>query len=520
MAGTPVPDSSTEDGTEVVSSGVRFAYWKGLIKAFAIEWALLCVLALIVALLMNLFRHTDTVQSLDRGTSDLIMRRLARETLAGPASNRFVFVDIGEASCHLWAQKLNEPCSAGFSTPRGELADLVSSLLSANSGRKAMRLVLLDIELAPQPAGANDADQQLCGQVYMLANRVPVVAVRPSIPEAVGTARPIVRAYPSILDGSACGAAVASHAPPNLWFGSPLLSPDTDNVIRSVYKWNMVQTIKPEPEQRLAGMGLLGAALLDGRVDPGVLACLFPASHAKPEACPNGGLTIGGHTYEPGTDEADAKARIVFSLPWGGGIPNAQSFGYAPYALQIVEAAELRQRLQENPSLIDGATVIIGGSYLASGDVRSVPLESRMPGAMIHANAVRAFTDGLLVEEHDGWGWELILIGIASVIGAVCHIAGHRLAGRVGKPLDHVLNISFAMASIVLTVIVIFSIGTWHAFSSLSQSGIAIGVLSPVLAVTIEGMSSVLHAIREAITEALLWAQRSLVPGQGGHDGH
>ena len=259
MARKRAPKSSSEGGAKDVSSGGRLAYWKGLIKAFAIEWALLCVLALIVALLMNLFRHTDTVQSLDRGTSDLIMRHLARDALAGPASNRFVFVDIGETELATSGpRKQNEPCSAGFSTPRGELADLVSSLLSANSGRKAMRLVLLDIELAPQAAGANDADQQLCGQVYMLANRVPVVAVRPSIPEAVGTARPIVRAYPSILDGSACGAAVASHAPDNLWFGSPFLSPDTDNVIRSVYKWNMVQTTKPGPEQRLAGDGPTG----------------------------------------------------------------------------------------------------------------------------------------------------------------------------------------------------------------------------------------------------------------------
>ena len=319
MARKRAPKSSSEGGAKDVSSGGRLAYWKGLIKAFAIEWALLCVLALIVALLMNLFRHTDTVQSLDRGTSDLIMRHLARDALAGPASNRFgARGHRRDKVGHQKPRKQNEPCSAGFSTPRGELADLVSSLLSAilvarqcgwfcsisnwRHNRRARTM----------PTNSFAAKSTCWPTVYRssrFARQFPRLWVRQDrlcVPiHPYWTDPPAVPLLPRTLQTTSGSARRSS-----------VRTPTTSFARSTSGTWSRRQSLDQSNDWQ--GMGLLGAALLDGKVDPGVLACLFPASHAKPEDCPKGGLTIGGHAYEPGTDEADAKARIVFSLPWGG----------------------------------------------------------------------------------------------------------------------------------------------------------------------------------------------------------
>ncbi len=46
---------------------------------------------------------------------------------------------------------------------------------------------------------------------------------------------------------------------------------------------------------------------------------------------------------------------------------------------------------------LSGAVVVIGGSYAASGDLRTTPLNSDVPGAVVHINAIRAFAQALAV---------------------------------------------------------------------------------------------------------------------------
>lgn len=476
--------------------------WQNLLRAFAIEWLLLCALAVLVSVVVTGFRHVEAVRSLDRGVTDGIMRELAKARLAGgQAQNtpRYIFVDVGEETCRLWSEARGEACGSGFVTPRTALTSMLRMLAGANAGRAAMKLVVLDIELAPQPADSV-ADKELCAETYSIAASIPVLAVRPVVTEVFDPARPIARFQPSIFDDRQCNG-LASPAT-QLWFASPLLQPDPDNVVRSVYAWHQIRS--DDATQRIAGFGLLGAALAGG-VDRNDLACLFPGSRNDPQDICNTArpFTLAHHHYDPSKDD-EAIARILFSLP--SDASTATGYSYAPFVFQTIEAHELQQRLDETPQLLDGAVVIIGGSYAASGDLHATPLGQRMPGAMVHANAIRAIAAGTLVEEHEGWGWEALLIAVASLIGAVFHVAGHRAHERLRSPFNHLAKLGLAAGSICFTVLVVFLLGAVNAFHSLA-SGTAVAVMSPIIAVAFEGMSSILQVVREALSVALAWAQ-------------
>lgn len=547
--------------------------WQNLLRAFAIEWLLLCALAVLVSLVMTALRQVEVVRSLDRSVSDGIMRDLAKARLAEDQSGksaRYIFVSVGEETCRIWSEARQEVCAAGFMTPRDKLIEMLKALASANSGpdRTAMKLIALDVELAPQ-AVTSDFDSKLCEEAYAVAASIPVLAVRPMVTDVSDPALPVARAYPSIFDE--CKSASQS-AQLNLWFASPLLQPDPDNVVRSIYAWHMVRQIAPKTSdissktgdippttgdsppktgdsplataERISGFGLLGAALAGG-VDRSVLACLFPASRPDPDAsCGAKSFELAKHVYDPSAmDQKDASAvnsdgrkakdgwsilRILFSLPSDAGTSAAKGYSYAPFVFQTIEAYKLQQRLIETPQLLDGAIVIIGGSYVASGDLHATPLALRMPGAMVHANAIRAIAAGSFVEEHEGWGWEFLLIGIASLIGAVFHVAGHQTHERLRSPFNHIAKLGLAVLSIVVTVLAVFVLGVVHAFSSLA-AGTAIAVMSPIIAVAFEGMSSILQVVREALSAALAWAQRfgnrSYVPPKEAtsavdHEGH
>ncbi|QKD19079.1 CHASE2 domain-containing protein [Mesorhizobium sp. NZP2077] len=460
---------------------------------------------------MTALRHVEAVRSLDRSVSDVIMRELARERLADVQSEksvRYVFINVGEATCRIWAKARGEACATGFATPRDELVEMLKALASANAGRTPMKLVVLDVELAPQVGDkASDTDKLLCAETYSIAKSIPVLAVRPVVSEASNPARPVAQAYPSIFDDSKCSPDASPSSHPDLWFASPLLQPDPDNVVRSVYAWHLMRGDTPAAARRISGFGLLGAALMDAKVDRSGLACLFPASRpgssAKCEAKP---LNVANHVYEPSDNDDLSVLRILFSLPSDPGSAVTAAYSYAPFVFQTIEADELQQRLSENLSLLDGAVVVIGGGYAASGDLHATPLGLRMPGAMVHANAIRAIASGTLVDEYQGWAWELLLIGLASSIGAVFHVAGHQAHERLRSPVNHIAKLVLAALAIVVTILAVFFLGAVHAFSSLA-AGTAIAVMSPIIAVAFEGMSSILQVIREALSAALTWVE-------------
>ncbi|WP_027062534.1 CHASE2 domain-containing protein [Mesorhizobium loti] len=480
--------------------------WQDLLRAFAIEWLLLCALAVLVSLVVTGLRHVEAVRSLDRGVTDGIMRELAKARLAGgQAQNtpRYIFVNVGEETCRLWSEARGEACGSGFVTPRKALASMLRALVGANAGRAAMKLVVLDIELAPQPADSM-TDSELCAQTYSVAASIPVLAVRPVVTEVFDPARPIARPQPSIFDDLQCNGHALGSPAAQLWFASPLLQPDPDNVVRSIFAWHQIRS--DDATERIAGFGLLGAALAGG-VDRDNLACLFPGSRHNPQDTCKAAkpFTLAHHHYDPLADD-EAIARILFSLPSDAATSTATGYSYAPFVFQTIEAYELQQRLDETPQLLDGAIVVIGGSYAASGDLHATPLGQRMPGAMVHANAIRAIAAGNFVEEHEGWGWEALLIGIASLIGAIFHVAGHRAHERLRSPFNHLAKLGFAAGSIFLTVLVVFILGAVHALHSLA-SGTAVAVMSPIIAVAFEGMSSILQVVREALSVALAWVQ-------------
>ena len=126
-----------------------------------------------------------------------------------------------------------------------------------------------------------------------------------------------------------------------------------------------------------------------------------------------------------------------------------------------------------------------------------------MPGAIVHANAIHAFATGGLVQESKSWGLEVLLIAAAASIGAAFHVAGARLRSRLGRITGDAARMLVLAVGIIVAVLVVLLIGFTRAFAELAETGTALGTLTPALAVAFEGLSGILHELRE-MTERMI----------------
>lgn len=494
------------------------------------EFCLLCVVGSVVFLVMAPFLHGDLLRGIDRSIIDWLMRRVAGQQLLQPLESeapRFVYIDIGEETCRLWAEEQHTSCTLGVTTRRDHLAKILRSIGDSTKPDGAgPDLVAIDIEMAPLPRNDEDGkkdpangetlarlDRELCTAVIHMAQRVRVVVMRPMVISGPSELVPF-SGFRSIVDDADCGVAAAKGTSPrNLWFASAVIQPDSDGVLRSVHTWDYLwDETAAQPEiKRIAGIGFLGAALLDQNIDPDDLTCLFTASKPSKRNCGGANIEkirVGGKDYVFTKDWNEDKwkpDRIRFSLPfeprWQGG---ASGLGYAPAVIDTVEAFDFERRLGENPKFLNQAVVIVGGSYLASGDLHKTPLGPGMPGAVVQANAIRAYATGNVIQETGFlnpafWEVKLTLIPVAALIGAVFHVLGLLITGPAPTPRRRLARILVSLVGVVVAGLAVFGIGTVSAFRKLVIAGEAIGTLTPTLAVVLEGGCSTLHQLKQLI---------------------
>lgn len=480
-----------------------------LLGGFATEFGLLCVLGILVALAMTPLLHFDFLRRFDRTVSDLLMRELAEERLIAPdpKAPRVVFLDIDEQSCEEWAAATGTSCTKTWSTPRDELADMLEAIAAASGkAQTTPRLLVIDVELSPLAHQDQDdtiADR-LCLAAAHIAQTTPVIALRPVVvrPDPAGA---FIEGFPSILDaaftaGTPCSSIGMPGGPVrnNLWLASPLIEANSDGVVRSVHAWDTINS-PSDFGGRLGGVAFLGAALLQEPVPLAQLNCFFPRGEAAPPSCAGTPLTLAGRGFNSNQSTSD-KERIVFSIPYtAAGATAASDFGYAPSVIETVSAKDFTTQIQTRADLLSHAIVVIGGSYLASDDLYATPLGAGMPGAMIHANAIRAFAVSGLVAEQKSWPLKALLIVVAALIGALFQLFGALIRRHFPPVAGDLTEIIVSCAGIIVTVSAVFVIAVKWAIDDLGSSGTAIGTLTPAMAVAFEGLSTVLGQIKDLV---------------------
>jgi hypothetical protein len=578
-------------------------------QEFTRELLALYVVGLLVAGIVFFLLLIPYVENIDRYLTDALMRQVAqqerRRLKAEKPELPFVYINVGQTTCERWAAHRGTSCTLGVTTSRDGLSALLEKIKKSIDDKTGEpRLVVIDIELAPLPheqggGGASSsheeasdktaattkdelepADCHLRKAVFDLADAVPLLAMRPMVIDPKRA--PYVFGFQSILDGDVCKESNSAPAqklsgkfPEKLWFASAVIQADSDGVIRSVHACDTMQLMRRVPKQEtfesirepvaIAGIGLLGAVLLHYPVEetPRVdfektVSGFFDGSRpnfdgSRPDTiepgrernqkCPGMPIAVDGRNYgrqTPATPGRRLVNRIMFSLPF-------DQLGQAA-PVNTVEATDFNP--QDYSSQLDKAVVVIGGSYLASGDLRTTPLGPGMPGAVVHANAISAYYTKELIEEGHSWVVELTLIGIAALIGALFHVISSRgtdalcilgsWIGLVVAPLviwgfqAEWVSKKFVFGMLVGVVLAAFltifiprilvslvgaavaaSLVLWFGVRlayPILVAGTAIGTLTPALAVAFEGLFNVLHSIKELVARCVDWVAPSSRP--------
>ena len=481
-------------------------------QIFVIEFALLIAIGVLVALAMVPLVDRDTFRNIDRYALDALMRSYTKQKLSNPepGSPRFVYVDISESDCELWAKNEASSCAFGWSPGREHLTNIINTISSRIYDRNGSpttdhslpKIVLIDVNLTPR--GRDDpADAALCKGLLSLARHVPVVLAA-SLSFDPDTSGIQVTSYPSILErphetAPACQELKATQRAhiDNIWLGSPLLEPDTDGIVRSVQAWTKVNDRAEEQYTRIAGMSVIAAALLQPQIDKKALACLFPRSALvrtrDDTACAQSSISMQFVNFSPRDDKEVELITPIFTLPYQRhGRGEGQLTANSPSKILVVDANEL----QKNIDLLSEAIVVIGGSWQSSGDLHTTPLGQNMPGAMIHANALRALLTGEMLEEDNSLSLEITLVFLAAFVGAAVHTLGSLLPKLLSSPFAQIAQMGAALVGVVISVAVVLATAVGWASEELSLTGTALGTITPALAVAFEGLSGVINDVK------------------------
>jgi CHASE2 domain-containing sensor protein len=472
-------------------------------------------MGLIVGVICAALTERGFLQSTNRAAADFMMRQLARERLSEPLGDapRLVYIDISEETCERWAEQKQTACSLGMVTPRDLLANLLRNIADrakASNGRA--RLVVVDVDLAPLPhpagqANLDPADAELCAAINDLVRDIPVITVLP-MTIAADPAGKGIRSFQSVLTAAPGSSPCINHdlSAGRLWLASPLLQPDPDGVIRSVHAWDTVRDAKTNDSSRIAGIGLLGAALLQPHLDVDALVCSFPGSSLAVSHCQSDSITVGTQRFL--FDTASHTDRILFLLPSEErGQEGPAFYGYAPSVIDTIDATELAST---DGDRLGDAVVVVGGSYLTSGDLHVTPLGADMPGAMVHANAIRAYATSAFVQEHGSLVVEVSLTVASALIGTcfcLLRLLTHRWSTRGQKPrrvAGAMLNAALSLIGVLAAVLIVYVIGSVWAFDKMARTGGVLATVTPALAVAFEGVSGIVHEIRQLLQAGLL----------------
>jgi hypothetical protein len=271
----------------------------------------------------------------------------------------------------------------------------------------------------------------------------------------------------------------------------------------------------------VAGIGLLAAALVSDQID---IACVFPGSREPRKPCENTKIEVGGNSYALGHLQ-EREQRILFTLQYLKTLPKGvKTKSISRSNFETVQPDELPHRLEIQKDFLNNAIVIVGGSFEGSDDLEASPLQSKMPGVMVHANAIKAFLSDHLIFERTTQDWtaEVLLLLYAAGTGALFHVLSTSLSARI-VPASQKVNATNSMAvaspihkgavswaplfevgteivvslvGAICTIGGVFLFSMFWAFDDLSKSGTIIAVVTPALAVGLEGLSEFLHNIK------------------------
>ena len=141
-------------------SDVGHARQASIFREVLTEFGLLLFVGLIVAIAIIPLLHVELLRDLDRGVLDIMMRQNARHALINPKQNspRFVYVDITEEACEIWAKSEGSWCALGWSPGREHLTQIVNTITRRlnesaskfNDQSYLPRLILIDVNLVPR----------------------------------------------------------------------------------------------------------------------------------------------------------------------------------------------------------------------------------------------------------------------------------------------------------------------------------------------------------------------------------
>lgn len=134
------------------------------------------------------------------------------------------------------------------------------------------------------------------------------------------------------------------------------------------------------------------------------------------------------------------------------------------------------------------AVVIVGGSHVASGDLNTTPLGPETPGAMVLANAIRAYATGKLVTERHGWGLEIILIGVTALVGVTFDRLGAVAARRLDRVAGGVGRMGMSLVGAAIAMFLVLNICIIRGFAELAETGTMLATLTSALAIALEGV--------------------------------
>lgn len=492
-------------------SGWRF--WAALLGEALAEFAALCALGAFVTLMMYPLSHLEQVQSMDRAVGDYLTREMARNRLAserdlGP---RVMFVSIGERTCSKWAYPPATGCTIGFAVPRKQLAELVRTISAGHPS-----LMVLDFDLSPSDASHSDDNKALCGAVRDATTSLPVITPMPLVP-GPGPGRAI--AAPSLL-GDEC----ASGAQP-LLFASPSLRADADGVVREVQAWTTVDQRSTddrpagdghatggnqttEHKALLFGVGFLAAAM-KSEVARNEIGCYVPTPRCEHP------ISLGDPPYVPHRATDGEYRRIQFTLPWQPeGDDGRNSLGYSPDRFDVIEAIDLLGRPGAAQRLAD-AVVFVGASYAASGDLHQTPLGEGMPGSVVHANAMAAFSGKLVVTEQKSWSMKALIILLVAATGTLFHLAAKLASGTLLPSGQPKWWHSFAWLVSPIGVVVNLALVLWLVFTYTAiflGDNIILGVVTPVLAVALEGFAEIAMQVKHFVEKQVTTMLKHILP--------
>jgi hypothetical protein len=423
-----------------------------------------------------------------------------------------VLIDIGEDSCADWAKDYNNICAALPRVPHDRLSEVFHRLV----GSKPL-LVVVDIDLHPEGTMAKSGPNTNPFEPDVRTFNKYEKAIRDDVSAMAGAtiflvAQPLIR-QPRENDPdhyytyAPLGTILYKPDKPNVLFGQAEQILDDDAVERRFPPFLPVEYSSP--------------ALNPNSSDPGK----FP--HLAVRVCQIQALRDMGWCGQAPQSQPvarTAKAEPVAEPNFGGVVAHAEDDPIQfRYSLPI-EASELARlgvkkieaRSDFDPSVLDGAVVVLGSTAWGRGDYHFTPLDvlgGQTPGMMVVANELIGSLEGKRLQAPGFWSAALeklllIVVSTGTVFVGFWRIMIKRPAqksrGPIGKVLYYLTVCIHFIAVVGLVLVINTLIVVVISFDSL-VAGRLVDPITPVIAVILDAVMDLCAIMSSGISG---WVER------------